>query len=307
MTKDDQPTRRIIVKKVHGGGHHGGAWKVAYADFVTTMMALFIVLWIVGQGVSTREAIAKYFRDPGLFKEGGATSLAPGGIGILAGQPVPGGPAAPAEPSETEAQAEEHTLQVAAAQLKELMEHSGLFESLKDQIRVDVTSEGLRIELTERDNSNFFRVGSALVLESVRPVLSNLAEVLASLPNQITVEGHTDSRQYSQARNYSNWELSTDRAHSARRILEAANLPPGRIDRVVGYADNLLTVPQDPFNASNRRITIIVRRREATPPPVLRSVRPQAADAGSGTTRAPHVVPAAPPAAPATPAPGHSS
>jgi chemotaxis protein MotB len=283
-SRDDQPVRRVIIKKGHGGGHHGGAWKVAYADFVTTMMALFIVLWIVGQGVATREAIAKYFRDPGVFDKGGADSLSPGHTGILPGQPTPGGPAEPSDTSAAgptgglDAAAEEAKLQKAAAQLKELMEHSGLFESLREQIRVEVTSEGLRIELMERDNSNFFKVGSAAVLDSARPVLTNLAEVLARLPNQITVEGHTDSRQYSIAKNYSNWELSTDRAHSARRILEASNLPPGRIDRVIGYADNLLIDPKDPFNASNRRITIIVRRHDAPPLPVPRAAVPQTAD-----------------------------
>jgi chemotaxis protein MotB len=137
----------------------------------------------------------------------------------------------------------------------------GLFEAVRDQVRIEVTPEGLRVELMERDQSHFFHVGSALVIDSMRPVIENLVPVLAALPNHITVEGHTDSRKYSDRKNYSNWELSTDRANSARRVLEGGGLQPGRVDRVVGHADRLLLVAGDPLHSSNRRITILVRRR----------------------------------------------
>jgi chemotaxis protein MotB len=123
-----------------------------------------------------------------------------------------------------------------------------------------MTPEGLRIELMERDSSLFFRVGSATVIEPMKTILEKVYDAVALLPNPITVEGHTDSRQYAQWHNYSNWELSTDRANSARRILEAAGMRPGRIDRVVGHADLLLRFPDDPLNAGNRRISILVRK-----------------------------------------------
>lgn len=251
MKGDQDPKPRIIIKKGHGGGHHGGAWKVAYADFVTTMMALFIVLWIIGQNSGTREAVAQYFKDPGTYKLKSAPSLVPGHAGLLPGQLPPGS----ADPNK-----EEQTLQEAAAEFKKSLEASGLAEQLKTQVRIEVTREGLRIELIEKDNSPFFRVGSPAVLPSLRPVLENLVRVVAKMPNPITIEGHTDSRRYSNEEAYSNWELSADRTNSARRVMEGAGLTAGRIDRVVGHADRMPLIPDDKLNAMNRRITIIVRR-----------------------------------------------
>jgi len=272
--KDDQvPVRKVIIRRGHGGGHHGGAWKVAYADFVTTMMALFIVLWIVGQGASVREAIAKYFRDPGVFQHGGKESVVAGGAGILPDQQAP-----PQEGSA--ASSEEKTLQDAAAEIRALLENSRIPYSLREQIKIEVTVEGLRIELAEREGSPFFQVGSAVVLDSVRPILRDLAVVLTRLPNHITVEGHSDSRTYASPV-YTNWELSSDRANSARRLLEAAGLGGRRIDRVVGYADNLLSVPSDPLDPRNRRITIIVRRQAMVPAPAPPPGTEPAHEAGS--------------------------
>jgi chemotaxis protein MotB len=257
--KADQPQKpRIIIKKSHGSKHHGGAWKVAYADFVTTMMALFIVLWIVGQSESTREAVAQYFKDPGTFRLKGGPSFVPGHAGILPGQPVEqsgGGKA------EGEGSREERALQETAERFKESLHDLGLPQSVRDQVRVEVTREGLRIELRERDGSPFFRVGSAAVIPEVKPIIETLAATLAKLPNHITIEGHTDSRQYSRPDGYSNWELSADRTNTARKIMEAGGLPSGRIDRLVGHADRLPLVPGDTLNAMNRRITILVRRQ----------------------------------------------
>jgi len=249
---------RVIVKKGHGGGHHGGAWKVAYADFVTTMMALFIVLWIVGQNSGTREAIAQYFKDPGALPHKTSSSLVLGYSGLLSGQIPTDGSAG----SQDARGREERALREAAEHFKETMEQMGLLETLRKQVTIELTRDGLRIELRERDSSPFFRLGSAIVLPEMKPILENLARVVDRLPNHITIEGHTDSRKYSSEDNYSNWELSTDRTNSARRIMEAAGLAPGRIDRLVGHADRLPLIPDDHLNAMNRRITIIVRRQE---------------------------------------------
>jgi chemotaxis protein MotB len=257
--RGEEPRVRIIVKKAkHGGGHHGGAWKVAYADFVTTLMALFIVLWIVGQAESVRVAIAKYFKDPGVFKHGGSASVLTGGSGVLDGER----PAPEAEKTQAESAAtrEERTLQDAAERIKKLMAETPHYAVIKDQITVEVTPEGLRIEVAEREGSLFFRVGGATVLDELKPILENLARVLDTLPNAITLEGHTDSRQYANWRNYSNWELASDRANSARRMMEQSGLTPGRVERVVGHADRMLKFPDDSLNAGNRRITVIVRR-----------------------------------------------
>jgi chemotaxis protein MotB len=274
--KDETPRPRIVVKKGHGGGHHGGAWKVAYSDFVTTMMALFIVLWIVGQNVESRAAIALYFRDPGAFKEGRVPSVAKDGAGILPGQPVP----APTQGGEGESEQakEDRSLREAGERFRQAMVDMDLPQTLREQIRIEVTPEGLRIEMVERDGSPFFRVGSATILPEMKPILEHLAMVVDKLPNKITVEGHTDSRQYNARLGYSNWELSTDRTNAARKVMEAAGLPPGRIDRLVGHADRVLLVPDDPMDASNRRITIMVRRMgpatpstAGTPPAIAKS------------------------------------
>jgi chemotaxis protein MotB len=258
---DEEKVRIVVKKSSHGGGHHGGAWKVAYADFVTTMMALFIVLWIVGQKPDVKEAIAQYFRDPGVHQSSPAPSLAPGGAGLLPGQPERSDSVVEVDTGEDRA-AEERKLRAAAERIEELTRPGGTFESLREQIRIELTPEGLRIELMERDGTPFFRVGSAVLIAPLRPILEKLEPILGELSNHITLEGHTDSRQYHIARDYSNWELSTDRAHSARRVLEGSGLPADRVDRVVGHADRLLLTPGDPLDAKNRRITILVRRHD---------------------------------------------
>jgi chemotaxis protein MotB len=257
MNANEPRTRIVIRKRGHGGGHHGGAWKVAYADFVTTMMALFIVLWIVGQNAALKQAVASYFKNPGVFKEGRVASLASGGAGVL-----PAEQAAPPPPPLDAAgkAAEEQALQEAAARVKQLTAKGGAFEAIRDQVRIEVTPEGLRVELMEKDSSPFFQVGSASALHVLRPLLGNLQKALGALPNHITVEGHTDGRQYADPQSFSNWELSVNRANTARKIMEAEGLPPGRIDRIVGHADRLLRTPDDPMHASNRRISFLVRR-----------------------------------------------
>jgi chemotaxis protein MotB len=247
---------RIIKKKGHGGGHHGGAWKVAYADFVTTMMALFIVLWIVGQSDAVKQAVANYFKNPTILPGARAATVAPAGSGVLPAERPGGG-----QDIDEEGTAEERALEAAAAKIRELTEKGGGFEDLREQIRIEITPEGLRIELTERDGLPFFEVGSAVLIHPLKPLLEKLNSILAALPNPVTIEGHTDSRRYSEKRNYSNWELSVDRANSARRVLAAAGLPPERMERVVGHADRMLLVPDDPLHASNRRITLLVRRQ----------------------------------------------
>jgi chemotaxis protein MotB len=263
---EETPTRKVIVKRGHGGGHHGGAWKVAYADFVTTMMALFIVLWITGQSESVKQAVARYFRHPGVFRTGDAGSLATGGAGILPGESgEQGGNVEVGPGGQRDAASEEAAFQAAAADIRRLLEESAGLQALREQVEIQVAPEGLRIELIEREGSPFFRVGSATVLPGREPLLQTLARVLRGLPNHITIEGHTDSRQYSRNLEYSNWELSTDRANSARRVMEQSGLPRGQVDRIVGYADRLLRVPEDALHASNRRITLIVRRQA---PPV---------------------------------------
>ncbi len=277
----EEPRRRIVIKKAGHQAHHGGAWKVAYADFVTTMMALFIVLWLVGQNDQVRQAVAQYFRHPSVLPSGSANPM-PAGAGILPGERRDAATAAAAVTS-TDDSTEEAVLKAAAEKIQKAIEDNPNMSEIRDQIDVHVTPEGLRIELIERDNSTFFRVGSAIPTRPLTPLLDSLQKILGTLPNHITIEGHTDARQYAR-RDYSNWELSTDRANVARRILETQGLPAGQIDRIAGYADRLLRVPDDPLSASNRRISLLVRRQHkdaqapaaSEPMPAVPGARPLA-------------------------------
>src|SRR5271169_2280918 len=208
---------RIVRKKKGHAGHHGGAWKVAYADFVTAMMALFIVLWIVGQSKQVKEYIANYFKDPGAAFESTKAGVATGGK-FGAGEPT----------AEEFLKRQEANLQAVGKEImKEIAGKPGLAE-LSKQIRIEVVKEGLRIELLESPNSVFFDVGTANMHDDTKKLLAVIAAGIRSLPNHLILEGHTDSRRYSSALGYTNFELSTDRANSARRVLVAEGLPEVR-------------------------------------------------------------------------------
>lgn len=236
----------IIIKKVVKGhaAHHGGAWKVAYADFVTAMMALFIVLWLVNSEESTKKAISAYFKDP----SGASKELGSGAAGSGDNLTVQ---------------------QRDMAKLKETIE--GIMKDLPEmsdnmakQVQMTVTGEGLRIDLMETEKGMFFESGNAHPTDSGKKLLSALASELKKMPNNVMVEGHTDARPFSGAGGYSNWELSTDRANAARRSIEEAGLPAGRIKQVRGFADQRLKMPAAPGDASNRRVSLVVEYRPAS-------------------------------------------
>jgi len=229
----------IIIKKRTGhGGHHGGAWKVAYADFVTAMMALFIVLWLLNTSKNIQEAVGGYFRDPSGSSNKVGTDISGSGESLsLTKDDMP--------------------------KLKEEIERRirqmNNFEKLKNQIEMTVTPEGLRIELLETDTGTFFDLGSPKPNENGRALLSLLAQELAKLPNRISIEGHTDSKPYAGNTEYSNWELSADRANAARRLMQHDGLRESQVSQIRGYADQLLRKPSDPLDPSNRRISVIVQ------------------------------------------------
>jgi chemotaxis protein MotB len=243
----------IIKKKGHGKhAHHGGAWKVAYADFVTAMMAFFLVMWIVGQSEEVKAGVAGYFRDPKAYMEGGRGVL-PGAENGTTGGGQPMGM--------TDLEAVKSALEQAAEEIRQALEALPEFKDLRDQVEITLTDEGLRIELREAPDDGFFDSGSAHVKAPTVAMLEVIAKQLGALPNEVAVEGHTDSRPYStESGPYTNWELSTDRANAARRILETSGLHPRQIEAVRGFADTRLRKPDDPLDAGNRRISIIVRR-----------------------------------------------
>ncbi len=235
----------IIIKKIiAGGGHHGGAWKVAFADFVTAMMALFMVLWLMNVNQETQEAVAAYFTDPKGFGEKMGSGQGGSGGGLHVGK---------------------EDLEGLAAKIEQALSMPE-FAALKDQVVSTVTGEGLRIELLENENGTFFNSGSPQPSSSGWQTLSLIAAELEKLPNEIIMEGHTDSRPFHGRKNYSNWELSADRANSARRILIEAGLPAERIVQVRGFADVALRKPEAPEDATNRRISLIVRYSQEPPP-----------------------------------------
>jgi chemotaxis protein MotB len=234
---DEQP---IIIKKKGGhGGHHGGAWKVAYADFVTAMMALFIVLWLMNSSKPVQEAVGGYFRDPHGVAQKKGTAL--GGAGETA----------PVVIKEDMAKLKEDLLKA--------MEQLADFDKLKKQIEMTVTPEGLKIELMEDPNGTFFENGKA----QPTPIMQNLLKVLSAevgkLPNPVSIEGHTDSKPFSDSQTYGNWELSTDRANAARRLMQNSGLRQDQVVQVRGYADQNLHKPLQPEDASNRRVTLIIQ------------------------------------------------
>jgi chemotaxis protein MotB len=240
MPEDQKPVRPIYVikKKVSHGGHHGGAWKVAYADFVTAMMSLFIVLWLLNSTPQVKQAVAGYFNDPrSNGKETGTKSLG-------AGESV----------SVDKANVDKLKEEIEKAILKQ----SDL-SKLSKQIEITLTGEGLKIELLEDKGGTFFESGSSNLSPNGQKLISVIAGQLKSLPNRLLVEGHTDAQPFSGANGYSNWELSSDRANSARRVLQQSGVGPAQISQVRGYADQSLRTPADPLAPSNRRIAMIVQ------------------------------------------------
>jgi chemotaxis protein MotB len=281
MRDSIEPPRKIVKKRGGHGGHHGGAWKVAYADFVTAMMALFIVLWIVGQSKNVKDAVAAYFKDPTVFQSG-ATTVLKGGAG--AGAPIGPKNSAPPPPT-TEARgktrdADREALEATAAALREEIHRQANLAHLEDKIKIELAEEGLRIQLVETTQGIFFDVGSARIKPAAQELLGLIGREVGKLPNHVTLEGHTDSRPYVGLPSYTNWELSTDRANTARRVLDASGLRPDQVDSVVGYANRRLANASDPLDAANRRVSIIVRFQK--PAQAARPDQPPIAPARTG-------------------------
>ena len=233
-------TRPIIIMKKKGGhgGHHGGAWKVAYADFVTAMMALFIVLWLLNSSKQIQVAVGGYFKDPtGSAKKVGSNMVGSGENFTLTRDNM----------SKLREQ-----LQIAIKQMTD-------FEKLKSHIEMTVTAEGLRIELSESAKGTFFDSGSAKLNGDGSEMLVTLAQELGKVPNKLSIEGHTDSTPYAPSATYGNWELSSDRGNAARRVMQAKGIRSDQITQVRGFADQRLRKPDAPLDPSNRRISLIVQ------------------------------------------------
>jgi chemotaxis protein MotB len=306
MSADKHP---IVIKRVvaGGGGHHGGGWKIAYADFMTAMMAFFLVMWLLS--ISTpkqREGIAEHFRMPL------RVALAGGEKSSLSSSVIPGGGDDPMKkdgevnqaesPSEDELDADR--LATMKKRLDAIIENSPAFKQFRSQILIDITTEGLRLQIVDSANRPMFDLASARVVPHMRAILRELAPALNDLPNKITLSGHTDAIVYTNGdKSYGNWELSADRANASRRELVTGGMQEDKVLRVVGLADSMHLDKAQPRNPINRRISIIVLNRR-TQDRIERENEGGIASttAGApGAPGAPAVVPAAP-AAPAGPA-----
>lgn len=259
----------IIIKKKagHHAGHHGGAWKVAYADFVTAMMALFMVMWLMASSEQVKKSIAAYFLDPqGQKKEVGSGGLTGSGKSMFLTV---------------------DDMRNLKAKLEQAFRNLPELGKLKDQITMTITGEGLRIELVENSKGTFFESGNAKPTQLGIEAVGVLGTQLGNLPNAIVIEGHTDAVPYPGAgQGYSNWELSTDRANEARRLMQEHGIRPDQIKQVRGYADQSLRNLANPLDPANRRISVIVLYGDPSTAPKVpaagKKVATEAAGVGLG-------------------------
>ena len=293
--KSEETKRPIIIKRIKkgGGGHHGGAWKVAYADFVTAMMAFFLLMWLLNATTEEqRKGIAEYF-DPTPMEVSSSTSGAGGVMGGMTisvegaqrsqSSPITPNQTPPTTSLDSEAQinaktAEELTQEALEAEVKaredkkfedikkkieEQIESSDLKE-LKKNLMIDMTPEGLRIQIVDQDGASMFPSGSAVPFEKTTKLLSLVAQIIKSMPNQISIRGHTDGVPYSKGANYTNWELSGDRANASRRVLLQSGIEEKKVSNVVGKADTEHLNVKDAKDPQNRRISVVLLRESMT-------------------------------------------
>jgi len=283
MSGDSKKLQPIIIKRIKKGGHgaHGGAWKIAYADFVTAMMAFFLLMWLLGSTAEgDKKGIADYFNSPlkvslmgGGSGSGDSSSVVKGGGTDLTraeGQVKKGDVDAQRRTLQLKAlKAEQHRaeasrLEALKRRVEDVLASSPKLAAMKSQIRLDMTPDGLRIQIVDELNRPMFDSGSAIVKPYMRELLREIGAVLAEVPNHLTLEGHTDAQPFGGGeRGYSNWELSSDRANASRRELNAGGLPVDRVLLVQGHASSVPFDPNDPQGAVNRRISITVMNREA--------------------------------------------
>lgn len=304
----------IVKKKINAGGHHGGAWKVAYADFVTAMMAFFMVMWLSATMPQEQlGGIADYFKNPSAV-EGRAAAMAPGAMGPggagdapvaifqAVAPPKPDGGDGPTDETaegegstpmteeQIEAEAKEiekRRLEDLMEQLKQAIESSQALAPFKDQLLIDITPEGLRIQIVDKQNRPMFDIGSFRLQSYTIGIINELAPYLGSVPNRISISGHTDVTPFSGGdTGYTNWELSADRANAARRALIGGGLPAEKIARVVGVSSTSLFDKENPTNPINRRISIIVMNK-ATDDAAMQTDSEAPAEPEAGTDAAP--------------------
>jgi chemotaxis protein MotB len=316
MAGDAKKLQPIIIKRVKKGGHaaHGGAWKIAYADFVTAMMAFFLMMWLIGSTTEgDRKGIADYFNAPlkltmlgGGSGSGDSSSVVKGGGEDLTrsgGQVKRGDVESPTRTvnlqalKAEQARAERARLERLKEEIERKIDSNEKLKALRSQIRLDMTREGLRIQIVDANNRPMFSSGSAVVQPYMRDLLREIGTILVEVPSRLTLEGHTDAQSFGNgAAGYTNWELSSDRANASRRELMVGGLPEARVMRVQGLAASVPFDKNDPLAPVNRRISIIVMNRDAEDRVTQGDGQEPVASAASAVPAAP-AVPAVPSAA----------
>ena len=300
------PLQPIVIKRIKkvAGGHHGGAWKIAYADFVTAMMAFFLLMWLLGStSKGDLKGIADYFNSPlkvamqGGSGSGDSSSIINGGGQDLtrqsgqvkSGENTPEHRAMNLQAAKAEFQREERAqLEELKARIEAAISANSSLWQFKNQIRLDITAEGLRIQIVDEQNRPMFDSGRAALKDYTREILREIGRALAGVDHKLTLSGHTDAAPYSGGdRGYSNWELSADRANAARRELIASGMDESKILRVVGLASSVPFVQADPLDPTNRRISIIVMNREAEEAVTHEGPAVEVGDAGAAQALAP--------------------
>ncbi|WP_296187595.1 flagellar motor protein MotB [Pseudomonas sp. UBA1879] len=273
--ENNQP---IIVKRVKrfGGGHHGGAWKIAFADFATAMMAFFLVLWLMSSATPEQLiAIAGYFKDPVGFSDsgspyvidlGGSPEMSPDQTLNPEVKSTPAPDKVPVDADKQDAaaeQVEQERLEMLLQELQNKVNENPQLAKFKDQILFEITQDGLRIQIMDAENRPMFDIGSARLKPYFEDILLAMADTIKAVPNKVSISGHTDATPYVGNNGFGNWELSANRANAARRALTAGGYPDTQVARVVGYASSSLYDRDNPANPVNRRIDIVVLTKKA--------------------------------------------
>ncbi len=265
--------------------HHGGAWKVAYADFVTAMMAFFLLMWLLN--VTTQEQkdlISEYFNPShpqvsdsksGAGGVMGGLTMSPEGamasdknplIPLQVNQQRKRGGEEKSKVNQIKEKAEQKRFEKAAAKIKRAIQENPKLLKLKDNIIIDITPEGLRIQIVDQDDESMFPSGSAKMFEKTKDLLTEITQIVLEMPNEVSIRGHTDAVRYAPGAEYTNWELSADRANASRRVMLDAAMPAERLNNVMGKAETEPLIVDNPLDPRNRRITLILLKESITSP-----------------------------------------
>lgn len=269
MAENAQPIIIKKVKKASHGAHHGGSWKVAYADFVTAMMAFFLLLWLLSStDQETLTGIADYFNSPSAINAAGGASTSMIDLGSNIDSSKGDGDRNRESNSfeyysDAFQRMETEKLTELKTQLENAITSSPTLSQFKDQVLINITDDGLQIQIIDKQKRPMFDSGSAVLKNYAKEILDKIAPILNEIPNKLSISGHTDARRYFRSDGYSNWELSSDRANAARRELVKAGTPISKIARVEGLASKFLLNKKDPFAPANRRISILVLKKKA--------------------------------------------